>query len=63
MLSRELSSSGLVSARRFRNRVRMTRAIVGALRMTEYEPSDELQVLMELGIEPAAAKQGLPAPS
>jgi hypothetical protein len=41
----------------------MTRAIVGALRMTEYEPSDELQVLMELGIEPAAAKQGLPAPS
>jgi hypothetical protein len=28
-------------------------------RMKEYEPSDELQFLMELSIEPVAAKQGL----
>jgi glyoxylase-like metal-dependent hydrolase (beta-lactamase superfamily II) len=32
-------------------------------RMKEYEPSEELQFLMELSIEPVAAKQGLPAPS
>jgi hypothetical protein len=28
-------------------------------RMKEYEPSDELQFLMELSIEPVAAKLGL----
>ena len=28
-------------------------------RMKAYEPSDELQMLMELSIEPVAAKQGL----
>jgi hypothetical protein len=28
-------------------------------RMKEYEPSDELQFLMELSVEPAAAKLGL----
>jgi hypothetical protein len=27
--------------------------------MKDYEPSDELQFLMELSIEPVAAKQGL----
>ena len=32
-------------------------------RMKAYEPSDELQMLMELSIEPIAAKQGLLAPS
>ena len=32
-------------------------------RMKAYEPSDELQILMELSIEPIAAKQGLLAPS
>jgi glyoxylase-like metal-dependent hydrolase (beta-lactamase superfamily II) len=32
-------------------------------RMKEYEPSDELQFLMELSIEPVAARQGLLAPS
>jgi glyoxylase-like metal-dependent hydrolase (beta-lactamase superfamily II) len=32
-------------------------------RMKAYEPSDELQVLMELSIEPVAAKQGLLSPS
>jgi glyoxylase-like metal-dependent hydrolase (beta-lactamase superfamily II) len=32
-------------------------------RMKEYEPSDELQFLMELSIEPVAAKQGLLSPS
>jgi glyoxylase-like metal-dependent hydrolase (beta-lactamase superfamily II) len=31
--------------------------------MKAYEPSDELQFLMELSIEPVAAKQGLLAPS
>ncbi|MGH3144072.1 MAG: MBL fold metallo-hydrolase, partial [Gaiellales bacterium] len=36
-------------------------AVVG--RMKEYEPSDELQFLMELSIEPVAAKLGLLAPS
>jgi hypothetical protein len=36
-------------------------AVVG--RMKEYEPSDELQLLMELSIEPIAAKLGLPTPS
>jgi glyoxylase-like metal-dependent hydrolase (beta-lactamase superfamily II) len=30
-------------------------------RMKEYEPSDELQFLMELSIEPVAAKLGIPA--
>jgi glyoxylase-like metal-dependent hydrolase (beta-lactamase superfamily II) len=30
-------------------------------RMKEYEPSDELQFLMELSIEPVAAKIGIPA--
>ena len=28
-------------------------------RMKEYEPSEELQILMELSIEPVAAKLGL----
>jgi glyoxylase-like metal-dependent hydrolase (beta-lactamase superfamily II) len=32
-------------------------------RMKEYEPSDELQFLMELSIEPIAAKLGLVSPS
>jgi glyoxylase-like metal-dependent hydrolase (beta-lactamase superfamily II) len=32
-------------------------------RMKEYEPSDELQFLMELSIEPVAAKLGLLSPS
>jgi glyoxylase-like metal-dependent hydrolase (beta-lactamase superfamily II) len=32
-------------------------------RMKEYEPSDELQFLMELSIEPIAAQQGLLTPS
>jgi glyoxylase-like metal-dependent hydrolase (beta-lactamase superfamily II) len=32
-------------------------------RMKAYEPSDELQFLMELSIEPIAAKQGLLAPT
>ena len=32
-------------------------------RMKEYEPSDELQFLMELSIEPIAAKLGLLTPS
>jgi glyoxylase-like metal-dependent hydrolase (beta-lactamase superfamily II) len=32
-------------------------------RMKEYEPSDELQFLMELSIEPVAAKQGVLAPT
>ena len=32
-------------------------------RMTEYEPSGELQFLMELSIEPVAALQGLLSPS
>jgi glyoxylase-like metal-dependent hydrolase (beta-lactamase superfamily II) len=32
-------------------------------RMKDYEPSDELQFLMELSIEPVAARQGLLAPS
>jgi glyoxylase-like metal-dependent hydrolase (beta-lactamase superfamily II) len=32
-------------------------------RMKEYEPSDELQVLMELSIEPIAAKLGLVSPA
>jgi glyoxylase-like metal-dependent hydrolase (beta-lactamase superfamily II) len=32
-------------------------------RMKEYEPSDELQILMELSIEPIAAKLGLLSPS
>jgi glyoxylase-like metal-dependent hydrolase (beta-lactamase superfamily II) len=32
-------------------------------RMKAYEPSDELQFLMELSIEPVAAKQGLLSPS
>jgi glyoxylase-like metal-dependent hydrolase (beta-lactamase superfamily II) len=32
-------------------------------RMKDYEPSDELQFLMELSIEPIAAKQGLLTPS
>jgi hypothetical protein len=32
-------------------------------RMKEYEPSDELQLLMELSIEPVAAKLGLLSPS
>jgi glyoxylase-like metal-dependent hydrolase (beta-lactamase superfamily II) len=32
-------------------------------RMKEYEPSDELQFLMELSIEPVAAKLGLASPS
>jgi glyoxylase-like metal-dependent hydrolase (beta-lactamase superfamily II) len=32
-------------------------------RMKEYEPSDELQILMELSIEPIAAKLGLLTPS
>jgi glyoxylase-like metal-dependent hydrolase (beta-lactamase superfamily II) len=32
-------------------------------RMKEYEPSDELQFLMELSIEPIAAKLGLLSPS
>jgi glyoxylase-like metal-dependent hydrolase (beta-lactamase superfamily II) len=32
-------------------------------RMQDYEPSDELQFLMELSIEPVAARQGLPSPS
>jgi glyoxylase-like metal-dependent hydrolase (beta-lactamase superfamily II) len=32
-------------------------------RMKEYEPSDELQFLMELSIEPVAARQGLLSPS
>jgi glyoxylase-like metal-dependent hydrolase (beta-lactamase superfamily II) len=36
-------------------------AVVG--RMKEYEPSDELQFLMELSIEPIAAKLGLLTPS
>ena len=31
--------------------------------MKDYEPSDELQFLMELSIEPVAAKQGLLSPS
>jgi hypothetical protein len=31
-------------------------------RMKEYEPSDELQFLMELSIEPIAAKLGLLTP-
>jgi hypothetical protein len=31
--------------------------------MKAYEPSDELQFLMELSIEPIAAKQGLLAPT
>jgi hypothetical protein len=31
--------------------------------MKEYEPSDELQFLMELSIEPIAAKLGLLSPS
>ena len=36
-------------------------AVVG--RMKEYEPSDELQILMELSIEPVATKLGLLAPA
>jgi glyoxylase-like metal-dependent hydrolase (beta-lactamase superfamily II) len=32
-------------------------------RMKDYEPSDELQFLMELSIEPVAARQGLLSPS
>jgi glyoxylase-like metal-dependent hydrolase (beta-lactamase superfamily II) len=32
-------------------------------RMKEYEPSDELQFLMELSVEPVAAKLGLLSPS
>jgi glyoxylase-like metal-dependent hydrolase (beta-lactamase superfamily II) len=36
-------------------------AVIG--RMKEYEPSEELQFLMELSIEPIAAKLGLLAPS
>ena len=36
-------------------------SVVG--RMKEYEPSNELQFLMELSIEPVAAKQGLLSPS
>jgi glyoxylase-like metal-dependent hydrolase (beta-lactamase superfamily II) len=32
-------------------------------RMKEYEPSDELQFLMELSIEPVAAREGLLSPS
>jgi glyoxylase-like metal-dependent hydrolase (beta-lactamase superfamily II) len=32
-------------------------------RMTEYEPSGELQFLMELSIEPVAAQRGLLSPS
>ena len=32
-------------------------------RMKEYEPSEELQFLMELSIEPVAARQGLLSPS
>ena len=36
-------------------------AVVG--RMKEYEPSEELQLLMELSIEPIAAKLGLLTPS
>jgi glyoxylase-like metal-dependent hydrolase (beta-lactamase superfamily II) len=36
-------------------------AVVG--RMKEYEPSDELQFLMELSIEPVAAKLGLLSPA
>jgi glyoxylase-like metal-dependent hydrolase (beta-lactamase superfamily II) len=32
-------------------------------RMRDYEPSDELQFLMELSIEPVAAQQGLLSPS
>ena len=32
-------------------------------RMKEYEPSDELQFLMELSIEPIAARLGLLSPS
>jgi glyoxylase-like metal-dependent hydrolase (beta-lactamase superfamily II) len=32
-------------------------------RMQDYEPSDELQFLMELSIEPVAARQGLLSPS
>jgi hypothetical protein len=36
-------------------------AVVG--RMKEYEPSNELQFLMELSIEPIGAKLGLLTPS
>jgi hypothetical protein len=36
-------------------------AVVG--RMKVYEPSDELQILMELSIEPIATKLGLLAPA
>jgi hypothetical protein len=35
----------------------------GRRRMKEYEPSDELQLLIELSIEPIAAKLGLLTPS
>jgi hypothetical protein len=31
--------------------------------MKAYEPSDELQILMELSVEPVAAKLGLLTPS
>jgi hypothetical protein len=32
-------------------------------RMKEYEPSEELQFLMELSVEPVAAKLGLLSPA
>jgi predicted dithiol-disulfide oxidoreductase (DUF899 family) len=41
--------------------LRTKATVVG--RMKEYEPSDELQFLMELSIEPIAAKLGLLTPS
>ena len=50
-----------VSGADWSNRDQAKAAVVG--RMKAYEPSDELQILMELSIEPIATKLGLLAPA
>ena len=50
-----------VSRADWSNRDQAKAAVVG--RMKAYEPSDELQILMELSIEPIATKLGLLAPA
>jgi glyoxylase-like metal-dependent hydrolase (beta-lactamase superfamily II) len=50
-----------VSSADWSDPVRAKATVVG--RMKEYEPSDELQFLMELSIEPIATKLGLLAPA